>query len=129
MIMMLRRPALVFALMFFYSKQCFGFVPQFSFVSYRLSAVFNERLNRDLDERSTRKAQGQGGGEMAAGAILGGLIGGPFGVLFGAQIGVYKVNLYGFFWNGLSFMFAYSLVLLIWNFSTRCQPWFKKRSE
>jgi hypothetical protein len=39
----------------------------------------NDRLNRDIEERSSRKAQGQGGGEMAAGAILGGLVLGPFG--------------------------------------------------
>lgn len=49
--------------------------------------MFSERFNRDIDERSREKAQRQGGGEMAAGAILGGLIGGPFGVMFGAQIG------------------------------------------
>jgi hypothetical protein len=39
----------------------------------------NDRLNRDIEERSLRKAQGQGGGGMAAGAVLGGLVGGPFG--------------------------------------------------
>jgi hypothetical protein len=39
----------------------------------------NDRLNRDIEERSFRKAQGGGGGEMAAGAILGGLVLGPFG--------------------------------------------------
>jgi len=52
-----------------------------------LTCMFSERFNRDIDKRSRERAQGQGGGEMAAGAILGGLIGGPFGVIFGAQIG------------------------------------------
>jgi hypothetical protein len=51
------------------------------------SRLQNDRLNRDIEERSFRKAQGEGVGEMAAGAILGGLVLGPFGALFGAQIG------------------------------------------
>ena len=41
--------------------------------------LHNDKLNRDLGERSRQSAQGQGGGEMAAGAVLGGLIAGPFG--------------------------------------------------
>ena len=40
----------------------------------------NDQLNRDIEERSLRKAQErQGGGGLAAGAILGGLVLGPFG--------------------------------------------------
>uniref|UniRef100_A0A7R9WVD1 Uncharacterized protein n=1 Tax=Craspedostauros australis TaxID=1486917 RepID=A0A7R9WVD1_9STRA len=52
------------------------------------TALFNDRFERDLNERSMRNAQGKGaGGGMAAGAILGGLVLGPFGALFGANIG------------------------------------------
>jgi hypothetical protein len=44
------------------------------------TALKSDRFNRDLEERSSRRAQGKGvGGEIAAGAILGGLIMGPFG--------------------------------------------------
>eukprot|EP00980_Cylindrotheca_fusiformis_P027967 scaffold22574_cov125-Cylindrotheca_fusiformis.AAC.20 len=68
-------------------RKCLGFVPQAASVVRVPSALHNDRLRRDLEDRSRRRAEGQGGGEMAAGAILGGLIGGPFGVLFGAQIG------------------------------------------
>lgn len=64
-----------------------AFAPQAVRLVQPPSLLFNDRLNRDIDERSRRRAEGQGGGEMAAGAILGGLVGGPFGVLFGAQIG------------------------------------------
>ena len=39
----------------------------------------SDKLNRDIEERSYRRAQGEGAGEMAAGAILGGLVLGPFG--------------------------------------------------
>lgn len=52
--------------------------------------VLNDnRLNRELDEASRRRAASQGGGaaEIGAGVLLGGLIGGPFGALFGASIG------------------------------------------
>ena len=41
--------------------------------------LHSDRFNRDLDERSRSRAQGEGAGEMAAGAILGGLLLGPFG--------------------------------------------------
>ena len=41
--------------------------------------LYNDKFNRDIEERSLRKAQGEGAGEMAAGAILGGLVLGPFG--------------------------------------------------
>jgi hypothetical protein len=74
-------------LCFIFSRQCLGFIPQSVKTVHPTSVLSNDRFNRDLDERSRQRAQGQGGGEMAAGAILGGLVGGPFGVLFGAQIG------------------------------------------
>ena len=45
------------------------------------TGLFNEKFNRDIEERSRQRAQGEGGGEMAAGAILGGLLGGPFGTI------------------------------------------------
>lgn len=41
--------------------------------------VQDQRLNREIDENSRRKAQGGGMGETVAGAVLGGLILGPFG--------------------------------------------------
>ena len=41
--------------------------------------LYSDKFNRDLEERSYRRAQGEGAGEMAAGAILGGLVLGPFG--------------------------------------------------
>mmetsp|Transcript_7243 Transcript_7243/g.10236 ORF Transcript_7243/g.10236 Transcript_7243/m.10236 type:complete len:258 (-) Transcript_7243:2656-3429(-) len=47
----------------------------------------SKKLNRDIEEASRRKAQGGGGGEALAGAVLGGLVLGPFGALFGAQMG------------------------------------------
>lgn len=55
-----------------------------------LTALFmSEKFNRDLEERSLKRARQRGGpaGSVAAGAILGGIMGGPFGALFGAQIG------------------------------------------
>lgn len=55
--------------------------------SVALTRLQNDKLDRDINERSIQKAQGQGGGEMAAGALLGGLLLGPFGMLFGANIG------------------------------------------
>ena len=68
------------------TRATFAFVTPHSGASFSVS-LFNDRFNRDMEDRSRQKAQGQGGGEMAAGAILGGLVAGPFGVLFGAQIG------------------------------------------
>jgi hypothetical protein len=58
-----------------------------STTSSRTTSLFSDKFNRDIEERSRLRATGQGGGSMAAGAVLGGLIGGPFGALFGAQIG------------------------------------------
>ena len=48
-------------------------------VSRPALALHSERFNRDLEERSRRRAEGQGGGEMLAGAVLGTLVAGPFG--------------------------------------------------
>jgi len=47
----------------------------------------SSQWDREIEEKSRERAQGPGGGSMAAGAILGGLLGGPFGALFGASIG------------------------------------------
>ena len=52
--------------------------------------LYDNRLNRELDEASRRRAASQGGSgaaEIGAGVLLGGLVGGPFGALFGASIG------------------------------------------
>lgn len=65
--------------------QCSAFmIPS---VSRSPAVLSSDRFNRDLEERSRRRADGQGGGEMLAGAVLGTLIAGPFGLLFGSQIG------------------------------------------
>ena len=48
----------------------------------------NNRWDRDLEERSRKKAATGGiGAETAAGAVLGGILGGPFGAIFGASLG------------------------------------------
>ena len=49
----------------------------------------SNRLNRELDENSRRRASSRGAGavDIGAGVLLGGLLGGPFGALFGASIG------------------------------------------
>jgi len=52
--------------------------------------LYDNRLDRELDEASRRRAASKGGSgaaETAAGILLGGLVGGPFGALFGASIG------------------------------------------
>jgi hypothetical protein len=62
-------------------SSCLGFgvspkaVPTFP----RTQPLSSDRFNRDLDERSRRRAEGQGSGEMVAGAVLGTLVAGPFG--------------------------------------------------
>jgi len=76
---------------------CYGFVAPSSTIttttawlsSSTLQMNGGEKLKRELEERSLKRASERGGpgGSMAAGAILGGLVGGPFGALFGAQIG------------------------------------------
>jgi len=43
------------------------------------TVLYDQRLRRDMDERSRANAQGGGMGETAAGAVLGGLLFGPFG--------------------------------------------------
>lgn len=68
-----------------YLLQCSAFVSPL--VSRSPSALYSDRFNRDLEERSRRRAEGQGAGEMLAGAVLGTLVAGPFGLLFGSQIG------------------------------------------
>ena len=51
------------------------------------TALRGDKFNRDIDEKSRQRASNEGGGSVAAGAILGGLVGGPFGALFGAAVG------------------------------------------
>jgi hypothetical protein len=52
------------------------------------SALHSDKLKRDIEERSQKRAADKGvGGSIAAGAVLGGLIAGPFGALWGASIG------------------------------------------
>lgn len=78
---------LVFSLGFV-KQACNGFVLPKSVDSFaRLTPLHNDRFKRDLEERSRRRAEGQGGGEAIAGALLGTLVAGPFGLLFGSQIG------------------------------------------
>jgi len=55
--------------------------------SYWSTALSSDKFNRDIDEKSRQRASSEGGGSMAAGAILGGLVCGPFGALFGATVG------------------------------------------
>jgi hypothetical protein len=62
-----------------FSARCLGFVSQTIPSFQRTTHLSNDRFDRDINDRSRQKAQGQDGGGMAAGAILGGLIGGPFG--------------------------------------------------
>jgi hypothetical protein len=70
------------------SSLCYGFVfPRLALVVSRLEPLRIDRFNRDLEERSRRRAEGLGGGEAIAGAVLGTLVAGPFGLLFGSQIG------------------------------------------
>lgn len=70
------------------SSPCYGFVvPRLALVVPRLEPLGSDRFNRDLEERSRRRAEGLGGGEAIAGAVLGTLVAGPFGLLFGSQIG------------------------------------------
>eukprot|EP00533_Pseudo-nitzschia_delicatissima_P002698 CAMPEP_0116101500 /NCGR_PEP_ID=MMETSP0327-20121206/12845_1 /TAXON_ID=44447 /ORGANISM="Pseudo-nitzschia delicatissima, Strain B596" /LENGTH=282 /DNA_ID=CAMNT_0003593469 /DNA_START=5 /DNA_END=853 /DNA_ORIENTATION=+ len=56
-------------------------------VSYFSTALRGDKFNRDINDKSRQRATGEGGGEMAAGAVLGGLLGGPFGAMFGAAVG------------------------------------------
>jgi hypothetical protein len=49
------------------------------FAFRRIMALQSDRFKKDLEDRSRQRAQGEGTGEMAAGAILGGLVLGPFG--------------------------------------------------
>lgn len=70
------------------SSPCYGFVvSRLALVVTRLQPLRIDRFNRDLEERSRRRAEGLGGGEAIAGAVLGTLVAGPFGLLFGSQIG------------------------------------------
>ena len=65
-----------------FSPLCFGFVsPNLVPTLSRSEPLCSDRFNRDLDERSRRRAEGQGSGEIIAGAVLGTLIAGPFGTL------------------------------------------------
>jgi len=67
---------------------CYGFVfPRLAPRSTCVEPLQADRFNRDLEERSRRRAEGLGGGEAIAGAVLGTLVAGPFGLLFGSQIG------------------------------------------
>jgi hypothetical protein len=63
-----------------------AFAPVSQFSVVRRTALHDKKLERDIEERANRKAQG-GVAETAAGAVLGGLLGGPFGALFGASVG------------------------------------------
>lgn len=81
----------LFVLGVFLVKRCDSFVISPSSHVHQTSsssmAIWGDKFNRDIDEKSRQRASRQGGGGMAAGAILGGLVGGPFGALFGASVG------------------------------------------
>ena len=66
--------------------QCSAFVVIPS-VPQSHSALYGDRFNRDLEERSRQRAAGQGSGEMLAGAVLGTLVAGPFGTFFVVWLG------------------------------------------
>lgn len=55
--------------------------------SFRSTALRSDKFNRDINEKSRKRASSEGGGSIATGAILGGLVCGPFGALFGATVG------------------------------------------
>ena len=70
------------------NSSCYGFViGKTATTRTRVEPLRGDRFNRDLEERSRRRAEGFGGGEAIAGAVLGTLVAGPFGLLFGSQIG------------------------------------------
>ena len=61
--------------------------PRYVQVVHFSTALYGDKFNRDINEKSRQRASSEGGREIAAGAVLGGLVGGPFGALFGAAVG------------------------------------------
>lgn len=72
-----------------YAVRSFGFIsPSIAPKLERTQCqpLSSDHFNRDLEERSFRRAQGQGGGEAVAGAVLGTLVAGPFGKVFSGDV-------------------------------------------